>query len=92
MEALDIERTNPFLDELGECRGERRLFDLVLAQQQIDRIGTPGGNLLSNRRNGQERHAVSGIQGVSCLDDFVTQSTRFITKSLVSLNILRGSS
>ena len=79
VEALDIERTNPFLDELGECLGERRLFDLVLAQEQIDRIGTPGGNLLSNRRNGQERHAVSRIQGASCLGDFVTQSTRFIT-------------
>ena len=35
--ALDVEGAQPLFDQLGELRGERRLLDLVLALQQVER-------------------------------------------------------
>ena len=56
MDALDVERAQPFLDQLFELVGERRLLDLVFALEQIDRIDRAGGDLLADRGRCRYRH------------------------------------
>ena len=48
--ALDVEGAQPFVDELGELRGERRLLDVVFALQEVDRIGRAGLRSACGRR------------------------------------------
>ena len=57
VDPLDVERAQPFVHELGELRGQRRLLDVVFALKQIDadRRDRRTGDLLADAR----RRAVS---------------------------------
>ena len=46
--ALDVERAQPVLDQLLEVMRQRRLLDIVLAKQQVDGIGRAGLDLLED--------------------------------------------
>jgi hypothetical protein len=45
---VDVESAQPFLDELREFGGERRLLDFVFALQQVQRIRSAGFDLLAD--------------------------------------------
>ncbi len=45
---VDIEGAQPLLDELLELVGQARLLDVVLALQEVDRIGGAGLDLLAD--------------------------------------------
>ncbi len=55
MDAVDIEGAEAFLDQIGEIGGERRLLELVFADQEVNRVGRAGRNLLAND-SGSHRH------------------------------------
>src|SRR5207248_4638072 len=59
VDALDIERAQPFVDDSGELRRQRRLLDIVFAEKQVERIGVAGLDPLTNRRGGSYRHAAT---------------------------------
>ena len=48
MNALDVERAQPVLDQLLEIMRQRRLLDIVLAEQQVDGSGRAGLDLLED--------------------------------------------
>jgi len=48
VQTLDVERAQPFVDELRELRGQRRFLDVVFALEKIDRIRVARGDLLPN--------------------------------------------
>jgi anti-anti-sigma regulatory factor len=45
VDSFDVERAKPFFDELLELVRQRRLLDIILALQQVDRIGSALGDL-----------------------------------------------
>ena len=52
VDPLDVERAQPFLDELRELGRQRRLLDVVFAVEQIDRDRRAGLNLLADGSGG----------------------------------------
>ena len=46
--ALDVEGAQPFVDELVELRRQRRLLDVVFAEEQVERIRVAGLDLLAD--------------------------------------------
>ena len=64
MNAVDVERAQSFLDEIGELRSQRRLLDVVFSLQEVDRIDLARGDLLSNGGNRESRHGLGSPKGL----------------------------
>ena len=56
VQTLDVERPQPFVHDLAEFRGQRRLLHVVFALEEIDRPDRAGGDLLSHNGDGCDRH------------------------------------
>src|SRR5207237_10036456 len=62
--AVDVERAQSFLVEIGGLRSQRRLLDVVFSLQEVDRIDLARGDLLSNGGNRESRHGLGSPEGL----------------------------
>ena len=56
VDPLDIERSQIFIHEAGKFSGHQRLFLVVFALQEVDRVWRPGLNLSANSRSREGWH------------------------------------
>ena len=69
---FDVERAQPFVDQLGELRCQPRLLDFVLAEDQVNRFRRAGPYLPPNRSRGQRGHARIADCGLRVADSLRT--------------------
>ena len=80
--AFDVERPQSFLHELGELAGERRFLHLVLAHEEIQRIGRGGGDLLADLGRGADQNASRMALTMVRANSEVTRSSALARKAV----------